>query len=220
VVGGVVAAALALIVALVEVPSSGLLGGTRVGSALAVALLTFALPNFGLPTFGPVQSVARAAAGRVVPALLAAALVYGLDASQLAFYRLRATVASGELVPRAAAVRQLARGGHRSFDREDLSWLDLSGADLTGASFRDTSLLRANLTGAVLVGSSFDGAALSYANLRGANLADTNAESARGWELADCDFDTKLPAGAMCIDGHPGGAAPHPAQEGAGSAPP
>ncbi|AGP35704.1 pentapeptide repeat-containing protein [Sorangium cellulosum] len=196
--GGALLLALAAAVALAKVPPPGLLWAAHAGGALGAALLTFALPPFGAE-----RGAARALGARLVLAALAATLVHGLDPSRLAVFRLRATLSSGDAAHRAAAVRLLARSGHRSFDGLDLSGLDLSRADLTQASFRNARLAGADLSGAALIESTFEGADLSAANLRGADLSGTDAEQARGWELAECDPGTELPGEGTCLLGHP-----------------
>jgi hypothetical protein len=56
----------------------------------------------------------------------------------------------------------------------DLSYADLSGANLSGANLSYANLSGANLSGANLRGANLSGANLSYADLRGANLSGAN----------------------------------------------
>ncbi|WP_437535336.1 pentapeptide repeat-containing protein [Sorangium sp. So ce726] len=196
--GGVLLLVLAAAVALAKIPPRGLLVAAHAGSVLGAALLTFALPLFGTE-----RDAARSLGARLVLAAFAATLVYGLDPSRLAVFRLRATLASGDAAQRSAAVRLLARSGHRSFDGLDLSGLDLSRADLTQSSFRNARLAGADLSGAALMESTFVTADLTAANLRGADLTGSDAEQATGWELAACDAATELPEEGACMLGHP-----------------
>ncbi|WP_437916006.1 pentapeptide repeat-containing protein [Sorangium sp. So ce302] len=196
--GGALLLVLAAAVALAKIPPRGLLLAAHAGSALGAALLTFALPLVGAERNAP-----RSLGARLVLAAFAATLVYGLDPSRLAVFRLRATLASGDAAQRSTAVRLLARSGHRSFDGLDLSGLDLSRADLSQSSFRNARLAGADLSGAALMESTFGTADLTAANLRGADLTGTDAEQATGWELAACDAATELPGEGACLLGHP-----------------
>ncbi|WP_437552317.1 pentapeptide repeat-containing protein [Sorangium sp. So ce367] len=196
--GGALLLVLAAAVALAKIPPRGLLLAAHAGSALGAALLTFALPLVGVERNAP-----RSLGARLVLAAFAATLVYGLDPSRLAVFRLRATLVSGDAAQRSTAVRLLARSGHRSFDGLDLSGLDLSRADLGQSSFRNARLAGADLSGAALMESTFGSADLTAANLRGADLTGTDAEQATGWELAACDAATELPEEGVCLLGHP-----------------
>ncbi|WP_437985982.1 pentapeptide repeat-containing protein [Sorangium sp. So ce117] len=196
--GGALLLVLAAAVALAKIPPRGLLLAAHAGSALGAALLTFALPLVGAERNAP-----RSLGARLVLAAFAATLVYGLDPSRLAVFRLRATLVSGDAAQRSTAVRLLARSGHRSFDGLDLSGLDLSRADLGQSSFRNARLAGADLSGAALMESTFGTADLTAANLRGADLTGTDAEQATGWELAVCDAATELPEEGVCLLGHP-----------------
>ncbi|WP_437299522.1 pentapeptide repeat-containing protein [Sorangium sp. So ce426] len=196
--GGALLLVLAAAVALTKIPPRGLLLAAHAGSALGAALLTFALPLVGAE-----RNAARSLGARLVLAAFAATLVYGLDPSRLAVFRLRATLASGDAAQRSTAVRLLARSGHRSFEGLDLSGLDLSRADLGQSSFRNTRLAGADLSGAALMESTFAAADLTAANLRGADLTGTDAEQATGWELAACDAATELPGEGACLLGRP-----------------
>ncbi|WP_437977802.1 pentapeptide repeat-containing protein [Sorangium sp. So ce295] len=196
--GGALLLVLAAAVALAKIPPRGLLLAAHAGSALGAALLTFALPLVGAERNAP-----RSLGARLVLAAFAATLVYGLDPSRLAVFRLRATLVSGDAAQRSTAVRLLARSGHRSFDGLDLSGLDLSRADLGQSSFRNARLAGADLSGAALMESTFGSADLTAANLRGADLTGTDAEQATGWELAACDAATELPEEGVCLLGHP-----------------
>ena len=70
-------------------------------------------------------------------------------------------------------------------DSADLSYADLSNVDLRGASLNDADLSYANLRGANLIDAN-----LSYANLRGADLrgADLNDADLRGANLNDANL--------------------------------
>jgi serine/threonine-protein kinase len=202
---------LAVVLALSPIPPGWLLSALRGGGAAAAALMTFALPR--LPSNGDSASdLVRAIGARLVPAALVATVVYFANPSQLASLRLKASLSAHEASTRSAAVRMLTRLGHRRFDGKDLSSLDLSGADLTQASFVGANLSRANLAGAALLESTFDGADLSLADGSGADFTGSNADQARGWELVTCDDATKLPGSGECVDGHPA-SAPAPLPE-------
>ena len=67
-------------------------------------------------------------------------------------------------------------------NRPGLLWLakvDLSEANLSGATLNEVNLSHANLSRADLRGTSFYNANLCDANLRGANLADTSFTNAK-----------------------------------------
>ena len=193
---------LAAALLLSPIPPAWLLTALRVGGATAAALLTFALPRLP-PGDDSLSDLARATGARLVPAALAAVVVYLADPSALASLRLKASLSAHDATTRSAAVRMLTRFGHRRFDGKDLSSLDLSGADLTQASFVGATLSRANLAGAALIESTFEGANLSLADGSGADFTGSNADQAQGWELVTCDEATKLPGSGVCIDGHP-----------------
>lgn len=189
---GVVAAAGATL-AIPAIPPAWALHAAQAGGAAGAALLTLALP----------AAKHRLALARVALAAAAAVLVFLADPSQLATFRLRATLSDPEPAARAEAVKQLTRGGHRRFDGEDLSGLDLTGADLSAASFRGANLARANLGEAALMESAFEGADLTAAIVKGADLTRTDADAARGWDSAECDELTRLPDGWGCAGDHP-----------------
>ena len=110
---------------------------------------------------------------------------------------------------RVNALKQLLetkQGANGDFDGENLSWRDLSKANLAGARLTNTILFYTNLSGANLAGADFGGANLYFANLRGADLRGANLSQALDLYKAVvygalCDKKTKLPPGFHYIDG-------------------
>ncbi len=80
--------------------------------------------------------------------------------------------------------------GRRDFGAQDLSNLNLQGANLESAIFHDAKLLRANLQGACLSETNFSQANLNQANLRDAVLtkAYLNHSDLQGADLRGADL--------------------------------
>lgn len=72
--------------------------------------------------------------------------------------------------------------GWKSFDNINLSYADLSGADLSEVSLRNSNLSRANLTNANLSYADLSNAILSGANFTGANLEGANLSYSFAYE--------------------------------------
>lgn len=96
-----------------------------------------------------------------------------------------------------------------TLEQTDLSAAKLQGANLTGAQFKGTILLEADLsradlrdaamTGAILRQAKLDGALLDGADLRGALGLDAwQICSAKGWQNAQLDADTRAAANQQC----------------------
>lgn len=78
----------------------------------------------------------------------------------------------------AEQVLQLYAKGWRNFEGYQLSYINLSGADLNGINFKNASLSQSNLSGCNLCGANFEGASCCAANLSRANLTGANLSSA------------------------------------------
>jgi hypothetical protein len=76
-----------------------------------------------------------------------------------------------------------------AYIRIDLSWTDLSQANLTGADLTGANLTGANLTGADLTGANLTGADLTGANLTGANLIGVDLSNAK---VIDLDYEIEV----------------------------
>ena len=139
-------------------------------------------------------------AGRLVLALLAAALVVVVDPMSAVLRAGALSRLHGSDGARRAAVAEIVELG-RDFRGLRLAGLDLSGFDLTGADFRGADLSRADLSGSRLWGAQFDRASLDGARLGRANLEDTSLSEARHVETAECDDGTQLPRGWRCNEG-------------------
>ena len=89
-------------------------------------------------------------------------------------------------------------GGQRAnLSFADLSWADLSGANLIGADLSWANLSGANLIGADLSEANLRGADLSGADLRGADLSGANLIGANGLRYAQCSFDAHGESGSQ-----------------------
>ena len=122
-----------------------------------------------------------------------------------------------------ASDADLAREGRRTFDKANLSSLDLHGADLVQATFRGADLSDANLCNAAMIEAVLDGADLGFALLLGTDFREASLDQVVGLESAQCDAFTRFPPGWSCTDGHPARTAaegPSPEQPGSPSAAP
>ncbi len=194
-------------------PGDRLILGAHIGAAASAALLTLVLPiRFRFPR-----------AGRVALALAVGFGLYLIEPSWLVKLRLRATLSTGSAQARAAAVKALAREGRRTFDKANLSSLDLQGADLVQATFRGADLSDANLCNAAMIEAVLDGADLGFALLLGTDFREASLDQVVGLESAQCDAFTRFPPGWSCTDGHPARTAaegPSPEPPGSPSAAP
>lgn len=191
--GGVAFLVSAALLAGTELPGDRLILGAHIGVAVGAALLTLVLPlRFQHPR-----------AGRVALALAVGFGLYLIEPSWLVKLRLRATLSAGSPQARAAAVKALAREGRRTFDKANLSSLDLHGADLVQATFRGADLSDANLCNSAMNEAVLDGADLGFALLLGTDFREASLDQVVGLESAQCDAFTRFPPGWSCTDGHP-----------------
>lgn len=142
-------------------------------------------------------------AARVVPGVLAAALLDARDAALELAGRRPGEVAEAEamraemdeLLRRASDVARAGYPAARDLRGASLVAAILAGVDLRGANLRGAVLLGADLRGAVLTGADLTGADLRGADLRGADLRGALFVTQAQLVTARGDAATRVPDG-------------------------